>query len=150
MEYRKAEMTDAQQIWLLVQDTIQTSYPKYYPQGIVYFFCELHSIESIEADIEKGAVRVLTVDNFIVGTGSVNENHITRLFISPEYQGKGFGGYIMSCIEDEISPNYSTAYLDSSLPAARFYDKRGYKTVRHEEITAGDSILVYEIMQRYL
>lgn len=150
MEYRKAEMTDAQQIWRLVQDTIQTSYPKYYPQGIVDFFCEFHSIESIKADIEKGAVRVLTVDNFIVGTGSVNENHITRLFISPEYQGKGFGGYIMSCIEDEISPNYSTAYLDSSLPAARFYDKRGYKTVRHEEITAGDSILVYEIMQRYL
>ena len=150
MEYRKAEMTEAQQIWQLVQDTIQTSYPKYYPQGIVDFFCELHSIESIKADIEKGAVRMLTVDNFIVGTGSVNENHITRLFISPEYQGKGFGGYIMSCIEDEISPNYSTAYLDSSLPAARFYDKRGYKTVRHEEITARDSILVYEIMQRYL
>ena len=150
MEYRKAEMTDAQQIWRLVQDTIQISYPKYYPQGIVDFFCELHSIESIEADIDNGAVRVLEGDNTIVGTGSINENHITRLFISPEYQGKGFGSYIMSCIEDEISPNYSTAYLDSSLPAARFYDKRGYKTVRHEEIAAGNSILVYEIMQRYL
>lgn len=150
MEYRKAEAADAQQIWRLVQDTIKAVYPKYYPREIVDFFCELHSIESIETDIEKGLVRVLTVDNSTVGTGSVNENHITRLFISPECQGKGFGSYIMSCIEDEISLNYSTACLDSSLPAARFYDKRGYKTVRHEEITAGDSILVYEIMQRYL
>ena len=150
MEYRKAEAADAQQVWQLVQDTIKTVYPKYYLNDAVEFFRELHSIERIKADIESGFVRVLTVDDAIVGTGSVSENHITRLFVSPEYQGRGCGSYMMYCIEDEISPNYSTACLDSSLPAARFYDKKGYKTVRHEEITAGGSILVYEIMQRYL
>lgn len=150
MEYRKAEAADVQQVWQLVQNTIKAVYPKYYLKDTVEFFCRLHSFDRVKADIENGLLRVLTVDNSIVGTGSINENHITRLFISPEYQGKGFGGYIMSCIEDEISPNYSTAYLDSSLPAARFYDKRGYKTVRHEEVTVGDSVLVYEIMQRYL
>lgn len=150
MEYRKAETTQAQQVWQLVQDTIKAVYPKYYLNDAVEFFSQLHSVDRVKADIENGFVRILIVDDSIVGTGTVSENHITRLFVSPEYQGRGYGSYIMSCIEDEISPNYSTAYLDSSLPAARFYDKRGYKTVRHEEITAGNSILVYEIMQRYL
>lgn len=150
MEYRKAETTQAQQVWQLVQDTIKAVYPKYYLNDAVEFFCQLHSVDRVKADIENGFVRILIVDDSIVGTGTVCENHITRLFVSPEYRGRGYGSYIMSCIEDEISPNYSTAYLDSSLPAARFYDKRGYKTVRHEEITAGNSILVYEIMQRYL
>lgn len=150
MDYRMAEAVDAQQIWQLVQDTIKAVYPKYYLPDAVKFFCGLHSLDRIKADIKNGFVRVLTVDDSIVGTGTVSENHVTRLFVLPEYRGKGCGSYIMHCIEDEISQNYSTACLDSSLPAARFYDKRGYKTVRHEEIEAGDSVLVYEIMQRYL
>lgn len=66
MEYLKAKREDLDQIYQLVQETIQTIYPQYYPESIVDFFCNLHSKENIAADIENSYVRVLalgTVDN---------------------------------------------------------------------------------------
>lgn len=150
MKYRKAGSTDAQQIWQLVQNTIKTSYPKYYPQGIVDFFCELHSIESIEADIEKEAVRVLTDDNSIVGTGSFEDNHITRIYVAPDSQGKGYGTYIMEQLEKELARNYNSVVLEASLAASCFYENRGYKTFKHEQFSTNDSILVYDLMEKKL
>ena len=38
MEYIKATEKDIEQIEMLVQDTIRTIYPKYYPKDVVDFF----------------------------------------------------------------------------------------------------------------
>ena len=65
-------------------------------------------------DVKNGIVGVLQVDDVIVGTGCYKDNHITRVYVDPEYQGRGYGSYIMQCLEDEISLNYDTVYLDSS------------------------------------
>ena len=37
-----------------------------------------------------GRIDVLEVDGKIVGTGSRTDNHITRVYVLPEYEGKGF------------------------------------------------------------
>lgn len=150
MEYRNAEKADAQQIWQLVQNTIKNSYPKYYPRGIVEFFCDMHSIESIEADIEKGLVRVLTVDDIIVGTGSMEDNHITRMYVASDAQSKGYGSYIMEQLEKELARDYDSVVLEASLAASCFYENRGYKTFKHEQFFTYDSILVYDLMEKKL
>lgn len=54
MEYLKARREDLEQVYQLVQDTIQTIYPQYYPHEIVGFFRNLHSKENIAADIDSG------------------------------------------------------------------------------------------------
>ena len=59
MEYIKATDKDLEQIVTLVQDTIKTIYPKYYPKEVVAFFCELHCRENILKDIHAGSVGVL-------------------------------------------------------------------------------------------
>lgn len=51
MEYIKATEKDIEQIVDLVQNTIKTIYPKYYPKEVVDFFCELHSRENILKDV---------------------------------------------------------------------------------------------------
>ncbi len=57
----------------------------------------------------------------------------------------------MQCLEDEISLNYDTVYLDSSLPASRLYEKRGYHTLKHEQWKVENGvILVYEVMEKSL
>ncbi len=35
--------------------------------------------------------RIVMVHGNIIGTGSIRKNEICRLFILPEYQGKGYG-----------------------------------------------------------
>lgn len=151
MEYIRATESDAEEIYRIVQDTIRTVYPRYYPEEVVEFFCALHCRENIFRDIKEGFVGVLRDGSRIVGTGCFRDDHITRVYIKPEEQGKGYGSYMMQCLEDEIQAKYDTAYLDASLPASRLYEKRGYRTIRHEKWNVENGrILVYEVMAKSL
>ncbi len=149
MKYIKATEKDTEQILMIVQETIRTIYPKYYPKEVVDFFCELHCKENIYKDIKSGFVGILQNNNVTVGTGCYKDNHITRVYVKPEYQGKGYGSYIMQCLENEISLKYDTVYLDASLPASHLYEKRGYQTIRHERWNVKNGrVLVYEVMEK--
>lgn len=151
MQYIKATADNIEIIYEIVQKTIKTIYPNYYPDTVVGFFCELHNKANIKKDIEKGILGILTVNGVIVGTGCCDDNHITRLFVLPEYQGKGYGSFIMNCLEKEISEKYKTAILDASLSASKLYEKRGYKTVEHCTLNCDNNrVLVYEIMEKPL
>lgn len=151
MEYVKATEKDLEPISKLVKDTIKEIYPKYYPKEVVDFFCELHCTENIREDIISGFVNVLREDNMIVGTGSYKGYHITRVYVKTKYQGKGCGSYMMQCLENQIGLNYDTVYLDASLPASLFYEKRGYQTVKHENRNVENGkVLVYEVMMKVL
>lgn len=151
MEYLKAKIKDLGQVYQLVQDTIQTIYPQYYPHEIVDFFSNLHSKEKIAADIDSGYVRVLFLDNCLIGTGTFSENHISRLFVLPDFQKNGYGSHIMQCLEEEISTKHNLVILDASLCATCFYERKGYKTISHNELSTDNGFtLVYGIMEKPL
>lgn len=151
MEYIKATEQNIQQIVQLVQSTIRTIYPKYYPQEVVDFFYELHCEANIKKDIQDGRVGILVVDGTVVGTGCYKDNHITRVYVAPECQGQGYGSYIMQCLENEIGLHFDTVNLDASLPASHLYETRGYRTIKHEKWPLeNDVVLVYEIMEKHL
>ncbi len=151
MEYQAAKPEQAEAIFLLVQNTITTVYPRYYPKEVVDFFCKLHNRENIEKDIAAGKVGVLMHQRIMVGTGSHEGSHITRVYVEPIYQGKGYGSYIMQCIEKQIAAQYDKAYLDASLPACMLYEHRGYRTLKHETWKVeNDVVLVYEVMEKEL
>lgn len=151
MEYIKATESDADEITALVQETIQTVYPKYYPKEVVDFFCGLHCKENILKDISAGFVGVIKIGNEIAGTGCYKDNHITRVYVKPKFQNKGYGSYIMQCLENQIGLSHEKVNLDASLPACHLYENRGYKTVRHEKWEVENGvILVYEVMEKSL
>lgn len=151
MKYIKATPNDTDLILELVRNTIKSIYPKYYPTEVVDFFCELHSRENIAKDIADGCVSILFENDKAVGTGSFKENHITRVYVAPEFQGRGHGSYIMQCLEAEIALKYDSVLLDASLPASHIYEKRGYKTIKHERWNVENGVvLVYEIMEKTL
>ena len=151
MEYIKATEKDIEQILMIVQNTIQEIYPIYYTKEVVNFFCKLHCKESISEDVKNGLVGILREDHMIVGTGCYKDNHITRVYVKPECQGRGYGSYIMQYLENQISLQYDRVYLDASLPASHLYEKRGYQTIKHEKWNVENGkILVYEIMVKSL
>ena len=152
MDYMKAEKKHMEAVYQLVQETIKTIYPKYYPKEVVSFFCSLHDRKAICGDIEKGRTGILlTDDQQLLGTGSRQGNHITRVYVAPAYQGRGYGSHIMECLEKEIGKQYGVVRLDASLPACCMYEHRGYQTVEHKIQAVGNSaVLVYEIMEKKL
>lgn len=151
MEYLQATSQQTSQIYELVQDTIKTIYPRYYPAEVVGFFCEHHSYARVAADIEKGVVGIAVEDNCLLGTGSYEDDHITRVYVAPSCQGRGVGSFIMDQLEQKIAGTYANAMLDASLPASRLYEHRGYRTIHHDQhLLAHDVVLVYEIMAKPL
>lgn len=151
MEYRLATEVEVEAVHKLVESTIKTIYPKYYPTEVVKFFCTHHNRDAIVQDVANGKVSILIIENEIVGTGCFVNNHITRVYVLPKHQGKGYGTFIVEKIEAEIKKNYDKAFLDASLPAARLYEKLGYKTIKHEKyLLENEVILVYEVMEKEL
>lgn len=149
MDYRIALAEESEIVYDIVQRTIKEIYPKYYPREVVDFFCNHHSLDAIKKDVAEGRVSVLVVDNRIVGTGCFVGNHITRVYILPQYQGRGYGIFVMQTIETEIAKNHSKVYLDASLPAAGLYQKLGYRTTQHERYPVENGvILAYEVMEK--
>ena len=129
MIYELAKPEDIQAVYNVVQHTIKTIYPKYYPMEVVDFFCGHHSEDALEKDIKNGYVSVLKIDGTIVATGCFVDNHITRVYVLPEHQKKGYGTFIMKNIEEQIGEKFDKAYLDASLPAAALYEKLGFDVV---------------------
>lgn len=69
----------------------------------------------------------------------------------PEFQGRGYGTFIMEQLEDIIAGEYDIVCLDASLPACHLYEKRGYQTIRHDRWNVENGVvLVYEIMEKGL
>lgn len=134
----------------IIKNTIQTIYPYYYPKGAVDFFIAHHSDEAIKTAIIHGEIYLIQNNNKIVGTGSIVRNEIKRLFVLPQYQGKGYGTVMMNELEKSIFNNYTEIRLDASLPAYEMYVRRGYVPIEYHRIkTENGHYLCYHIMKKF-
>lgn len=146
---RLAEITDLKSVLQITGDTISEIYSHYYADGVVDFFLKHHSRENVLSDIENGIVWLLEEDGCLVGTVTIKENAVNRLFVLPEYQSRGFGSRLMDFAEEKIAENFSRIHIDSSLAAKEMYVKRGYKEKKTCRIEADNGdILVYDEMEK--
>lgn len=151
MEYLTATAQMADAIHNILHMTIRTIYPKYYPKEVVDFFCQHHSRDHVLEGIASGNMGVLIDRDIITGVGCYDGNHITGVYVLPDYQKQGCGSGIMDCLEEKMSKKYDIVFLEASLAAVCFYEHRGYKTVGHGIYELQNDVkLVYEIMEKNL
>ena len=139
----------ASKIYGLVQRTIKEIYPKYYTEEAVEFFLELHSEESILKDISEGKVYAAVLGDNVIGTGTVSGDHVSRVFVLPDFQGQGIGTLIMDHLEGKIIKDHGAVWLDSSLSAGKFWFGRGYAVKEYREHKLkNNKVLAYTVMCR--
>lgn len=151
MDIYKAERSDLETVKKISHSAINAVYPHYYPVGAVEFFLAHHCDENILRDIDKGRVYLLRNDEGCdVGTVTVANNEMTRLFVLPEYQGKGYGGVLIGFAEEKIAEKYDTIRLDASFPAKAIYLRKGYSFVSYHSIECrnGDKLCYDEMIKR--
>jgi GNAT superfamily N-acetyltransferase len=128
---RKYNKKDLERLSFVVSSTINKSYLKFYPPEAIKYFLDLHAKENMKKDIPKGCTLMIELDGKIIATGSIVENEIKRVFVLPEYQGKGYGTKIMMKIEEAaLNQGIRKVELCASLPSKDFYLALGYKIVR--------------------
>ncbi len=152
MSIIKAKVSDFEIVKHITAQTINNIYPHYYPCGAVDFFLSHHNDKNIETDIENGNVYLcFNNDNKAVGTVTIKENEICRLFVLPDQQGKGYGRELLIFTENKISEKHNTIILDASLPAKSIYLKTGYVSTEFHSIkTESGDYLCYDLMVKQI
>jgi putative acetyltransferase len=126
---RKLRRSDLATVKELIYNTIDICYSSGYPKEAIKYFKEYHCDKNILKGAAKGWTIVLEKGNHIIGTGTIIDNHIMRVFVNPKFQKQGLGKIIMQKLEDKaISSGLRKVKLDASLPSKKFYDSLGYKT----------------------
>lgn len=128
---RDYEEKDLESLAYVVRRTIKESYDETYPPEAIKYFLELHSKENMQKDIPNGRTVILELKGRIIATGSIVEDEIKRVFILPEYQGKGLGRKIMEKLEETALANgIRKVKLCASMPSKDFYLMLGYTILR--------------------
>ena len=145
---RRFKNSDLDVVRRLIQSTIDACYSTAYPKEAIKFFKDYHSEENILKSAKEGYTVVLKKDNQIVGTGTIVNDHIMRVFVDPAFQKLGFGKVIMQKLEEKaFSTGLSVVKLDASLPSKRFYDSLGYVTLEETflEVENGKKLDYYKM-----
>ena len=146
-QYALQRTDDAALAAAIAQETIREIYPRFYPEGAVEFFLDLHSEDNIRRAMEKEEVYILTADAEAVATATVRGNEIFRLFVLPRHQGQGYGTMLMDALENSVFEQYESVSVDASLPAENMYINRGYKIRSYEkmELDNGDFLCFHSM-----
>ncbi|MCD7728093.1 MAG: GNAT family N-acetyltransferase [Ruminococcus sp.] len=150
MDIKLAVISNLNTVMNITHETIMEIYPHYYPAGAVKFFLQHHNVSNITDDIKSGRVFIgYDETGNAIGTVTIKENEICRLFVLPIYQGKGYGTKLIDFAEKTIFDIYNKIILDASLPAKQIYLKKQYSATEYHIIEAenGDK-LCYDVMQK--
>lgn len=149
MTLKRAGPADLKEAARITRETILAVYPHYYPKGIVDFFLNWHREEKILPDILAGEVFLLLEEGKAVGTVTLHGEEITRLYVPPLCQGKGYGRFLLDFAERTLGEAYGRMTVEASLPAKALYLRRGYRIVdyRTEEQENGD-VLCWDVMEK--
>lgn len=151
MEIIKATSIHLEHIYYITQRVVKESYAHYYPASVVDFIAGFHSRERIKKDLEGGQILLFGINSkTFVATGTANGEEISRLFVLPEYQGKGIGTALMDKLEEIVLKEHGKIQLDASLPAKAMYLKRGYQETSYEVQPIGNGDFVcYSVMEKH-
>ncbi|GAE89944.1 GNAT family N-acetyltransferase [Acetivibrio straminisolvens] len=107
-------------------------------------------MENIKKAIDEEFFLVIECDGEIVGTGAIYEGEIKRMFVLPEFQGRGYGSLLLDVLERKVEyDGYTLGMLSSSLPAYTFYERNGYIPLVFEQIeTQNGNVLCFHRMSK--
>lgn len=133
MRFRPFEPADLEPVFALVARTIETSYAGVYGPAAVDHFHEHHARGEIRRAAEEGCTVLLEQDGRLLATGTLVGDHVDRVYVAPEHQGRGLGRRVMAALEQQARRDgVRTIRLAASIPARVFYLRLGYRLVSEE------------------
>lgn len=147
MELRRYESSDCKEVAELFYNTVHIINAKDYTKE------QLDVWATQEVDLEKwnqslqGHYSVVAVDNeIIVGFGDIDKDgYLDRLYVHAEYQRKGIATAICKQLEQAVEGKITT---HASITAKPFFEKRGYKVVRKQEVERRGIFLTNFVMEK--
>lgn len=147
MFIRKYQSNDCKELAELFYNTVHTvnagDYTK--EQLDVWATGEL-DLEKWNQSLQEHYSIVAVENDIIVGFGDIDKTGcLDRLFVHKAYQGKGIATAICSKLEQSVEADKITTY--ASITARPFFEKRGYKAIREQQVDRNGIFLTNYLME---
>ncbi len=151
IQIREFNREDLDTIVALIHHVVNVSYRDVYPAGALKLYKEFHSRENILNDAENGYCVIAENGGRIIGTGTLLDDGIRRVYIDPSYQKNGIGTGIYRELEKKALQNgLSRLGLGASVIAREFWESVGFVFEEEVDIPAGDEQLKFYMMSKTL
>ena len=145
MIIRLATKADLTAIRQLFYDTITTvALGDYTAEEVAVWASGAHDIGRWEKKVEEQEFYVAFIDDVLVGfTSLLQQDYIDHMYVSHKYQGKGIASKLVQFIENKAK-SYGVTLLksDVSITARPFFEHKGYKVVKRNEIPHKGQVLI--------
>lgn len=147
MLIRKYQSSDCNELSELFYNTVHTVNAKDYSKE------QLNVWATGQIDLKKWNqsfqehFTLVAVDNeIIIGFGDIDYmGYLDRLFVHSEYQGKGVAAAICNKLEQAVDVDKITTY--ASITARPFFEKRGYRVIRKQQVIRNGIYLINYLME---
>lgn len=147
MELRRYQQSDCKELTELFYHTVHTVNAKDYTKE------QLDVWATGQADLAKWNqslqehYSVVAVENgVIVGFGDIDKTgYLDRLYVHADYQGRGIATAICNQLERAVQGDITT---HASITAKPFFEKRGYKVVKEQQVERQGILLANFVMEK--
>ena len=127
---RRAKAADAEAVHKIVLLALREINARDYPPSVIDRLV-LTLPDKVASSLETWHAFVAIVGERVVGTGSLNGQTVSSVYVHPDYQGRGIATKLMDAVESVANiHSQATLSVQSSVTAKPFYAKRGFKIVR--------------------
>ena len=147
MELRRYQQSDCKELTELFYHTVHTVNAKDYTKE------QLDVWATGQADLAKWNqslqehYSIVAVENgVIVGFGDIDKTgYLDRLYVHADYQGRGIATAICNQLERAVQGDITT---HASITAKPFFEKRGYKVVKEQQVERQGILLANFVMEK--
>lgn len=133
MFIREYQSSDCEEIIKLFDNTVHTVNAKdYTKEQLDAWATGRVDLNKWDQSLREHYSLVAVENEMIVGFGDIDKSgYLDRLFVHEDYQGKGIGTMICNRLEQAVSGNVIT---HASITAKTFFEKRGYRVVKEQQV----------------
>jgi putative acetyltransferase len=151
IQIREFTSEDLDMVVGLIHHVVDFSYTDVYPAGALELYREFHSRENILNDAKNGYCVIAENAGRIVGTGTLLDDGIRRVYIDPTYQNSGIGKQVYNALEKRaLQTGLSHLGLGASVIARKFWESVGFVFEEEVDIPVGDEQLKFYTMSKQL
>lgn len=150
MEIRQYKSIDLEQIARLFYETVHAVNINDYTEEQVNVWATGYvDLEEWDSSFRKHLTYVVTENDLIVGFGDIDETgYLDRLYVHKDFQRRGIATAICNRLESETGAECVSVH--ASVTAKPFFEKRGYKIVKQQEVERQCVLLTNYIMEKNL
>lgn len=155
IKLRPYQSSDCKELSELFYNTVHTINRKDYTPEQLDAWADGHvDLAAWDASFLAHHTVVAEEDGRLVGFGDMDQNgYLDRLYVHKDYQGRGIAKALCDCLENrgrEVQKAGGCFTTHASITARPFFERRGYRVVKEQQVERRGQKLTNYVMEKLL